>query len=111
MGNKAPLLIMFLILCHGVSMTMGMWVEEEDTSNGPSMPDKKLFLLQNSKRVVKTDAGEMRVFESHGGRISERRLHVGFITMEPSSLFVPQYLDSTLIIFVLTGIISLMQSE
>ncbi|AES67413.1 vicilin-like seed storage protein At2g28490 [Medicago truncatula] len=102
MGNKAPLLIMLLILCHGVSMTMGMW-EVEDRENGPSTPNKKLFLLQNSKLVVKTDAGEMRVLKSHGGRISERRLHVGFITMEPSSLFVPQYLDSTLIIFVLTG--------
>ncbi|AES67429.1 putative rmlC-like jelly roll protein [Medicago truncatula] len=102
MGNKAPLLIMLLILCHGVSMTMAMW-EAEDKSNGPSTKDKKLFLLQNSKRVVKTDAGEMRVLESRGGRILERRLHVGFITMEPSSLFVPQYLDSTLIIFVLTG--------
>ncbi|RHN75889.1 putative rmlC-like jelly roll protein [Medicago truncatula] len=101
MGNKAPLLIMLLILCHGVSMTMGMW-EAEDRENKPSTPDKKLFLLQNSKRVVKTDAGEMRVLESHGGRIFERRLHVGFITMEPSPLFVPQYLDSTLIIFVLT---------
>jgi len=106
MGNKVPLLIMLLILCHGVSMTMAMW-EAEDRENGPSTHDKKLFLLQNSKRVVKTDAGEMRVLESRGGRISERRLHVGFITMEPSSLFVPQYLDSTLIIFVLTGIISL----
>ncbi|XP_003597174.3 vicilin-like seed storage protein At2g28490 [Medicago truncatula] len=102
MGKKAPLLIMLLILCHGVSMTMAMW-EAEDRENGPSTPDRKLFLLQNSKRVVKTDAGEMRMLESRGGRILERRLHVGFITMEPSSLFVPQYLDSTLIIFVLTG--------
>jgi len=101
---------MLLILCHGVSMTMGMW-EAEDKENGHSTQDKKLFLLQNSKRVVKTDAGEMRVLESHGGRISERRLHVGFITMEPSSLFVPQYLDSTLIIFVLTGIISLIHLD
>jgi hypothetical protein len=96
---------MLLILCHGVSMTMGIW-DIEDQVDKSSKSDK-LFLLENSKTMVKTDAGEMRVLESYGGRISERRLHIGFISMEPNSLFVPQYLDSTLIVFVLSGIISL----
>lgn len=104
MRDKATLLIMLLILCHGVAMTKGLWeIKNEDREDhGPQMPEK-LFLLQNSKRVVKTDAGEMRVLESYGGRVSERRLHIGFINMEPSSLFVPQYLDSTLIVFVRSG--------
>ncbi|WJX69405.1 hypothetical protein P8452_53651 [Trifolium repens] len=92
---------MLLILCHGVSMTMGIW-DIEDQVDKSSKSDK-LFLLENSKTMVKTDAGEMRVLESYGGRISERRLHIGFISMEPNSLFVPQYLDSTLIVFVLSG--------
>ncbi|CAM8962208.1 unnamed protein product [Rhodiola kirilowii] len=64
------------------------------------------FLLQESKRVVRTDAGEMSVvrgFELGIGGV-ERPLHIGFITMEPKSLFVPQYLDSSLIIFVRRGV-------
>ncbi|KAK2370778.1 vicilin seed storage protein [Trifolium repens] len=105
MGNRSTLLIMLLILCHGVSMTMGIR-DVEDQVDKSSKSDK-LFLLENSKTMVKTDAGEMRVLESYGGRISERRLHIGFISMEPNSLFVPQYLDSTLIVFVLSGIILL----
>jgi hypothetical protein len=100
MRNKATLLFM-LIVCHGLSMTMGMW-EAEDKEHGHPLP-RKLFLMEKSKRMVNTDAGEMRVLESYG-RIHERRLHIGIIDMEPNSLFVPQYLDSTLILFVRSGI-------
>lgn len=98
MRDKTTFLITFLVLCHGV---VGLW-EEERSEVGPQRQNK-MFMLQNSKRVAKTDAGEMRVLESHGGRISERRLHIGFINMEPNSLFVPQYLDSALILFVRSG--------
>lgn len=100
MGDKATLLILLLVLCHGVAVTMGYWVTELE--EGSPRPDK-LFMLQKSKSVAKTDAGEMRVLESYGGRVSERRLHIGFITMEPRSLFVPQYLDSSLVMFVRSG--------
>lgn len=62
-----------------------------------------LFLLQDSKRVIQTDAGEMRVVRTFGGRIIEKPMHIGFITMEPKSLFIPQYLDSSLILFVRRG--------
>ena len=62
------------------------------------------FLLQESKRVVKTDAGEMRVVRSFDGRVVDSRMHIGFITMEPKTLFIPQYLDSSLIIFIRKGI-------
>ncbi|KAK2424737.1 vicilin seed storage protein [Trifolium repens] len=99
MRNKATLLFM-LIVCHGLSMTMGMW-EAEDKEDGHPLP-RKLFLMEKSKRMVNTDAGEMRVLESYG-KIHERRLHIGIIDMEPNSLFVPQYLDSTLILFVRSG--------
>jgi hypothetical protein len=69
--------------------------EEEETEDW--------FLLQDSKDVVKTDAGEMRVVRSLGGRIMDRPMHIGFITMEPKSLFIPQYLDSSLILFIRRG--------
>lgn len=62
------------------------------------------FLLQDSKRVVKTDAGEMEVVRSFVGKIVDRPLHIGFITMEPKTLFIPQYLDSSLVIFIRRGI-------
>ncbi|XP_075633019.1 vicilin-like seed storage protein At2g28490 [Castanea sativa] len=61
------------------------------------------FLLLDSKRVVKTDAGEMEVVRSFVGKIVDRPLHIGFITMEPKTLFIPQYLDSGLVIFIRRG--------
>ncbi|XP_030441766.2 vicilin-like seed storage protein At2g28490 [Syzygium oleosum] len=61
------------------------------------------FLLHDSKHVFRTDAGEMTVVRSFSGRIVERPMHIGFITMEPQTLFVPQYLDSNLILFVRRG--------
>ncbi|XP_020223440.1 vicilin-like seed storage protein At2g28490 [Cajanus cajan] len=100
MGSRVSLLILFLVLCHSLSVTMGrFWRKEVEEREDPD----KLFLMLKSKRVAKTDAGEMRVLESYGGRVSERSLHIGFITMEPRSLFVPQYLDSTMIIFLRSG--------
>ncbi|KAL6577309.1 hypothetical protein OROMI_011585 [Orobanche minor] len=68
---------------------------------------EELFLLQESKHVIRTDAGDMRVVRGGGGRSminkSPPPMHIGFITMEPTSLFIPQYLDSTLILFIRTG--------
>jgi hypothetical protein len=54
---------------------------------------------------VKTDAGEMMVLRNYGGRIIDRPMHIGFITMEPRTLFVPQYIDSSLILFIRTGVL------
>ncbi|XP_052172984.1 vicilin-like seed storage protein At2g28490 [Diospyros lotus] len=65
-----------------------------------------MFLLKEMKQVVKTDAGNMRVTRcsNAGGRMMDQRpMHIGFITMEPNSLFIPQYLDSNLILFVRRG--------
>lgn len=105
MGSRVTLLVLFLVLCNGVALTMArFWrTEVEAREEGVTRQDK-LFLMLKSKRVAKTDAGEMRVLESYGGRVLERHLHIGFITMEPMSLFIPQYIDSTLIIFVRSGI-------
>lgn len=61
------------------------------------------FLLHDSKHVFQTDAGEMTVVRSFSSRIVERPMHIGFITMEPQTIFVPQYLDSNLILFVRRG--------
>lgn len=78
------------------------WRREREKSEEWSTEEG--FLLQDSKRVVKTDAGEMEVVRSFVGKIVDRPLHIGFITMEPKTLFIPQYLDSDLVIFIRRGI-------
>ncbi|KAK7404681.1 hypothetical protein VNO78_05637 [Psophocarpus tetragonolobus] len=100
MTNKSTLLLLLFVLLHGVALTMAFFEGEEDWwSESPN----SLFLMRKSKRVIKTDAGEMHVLKSHSGRIFGRHMHIGFITMEPKSLFVPQYLDSNLIVFIRRG--------
>ncbi|KAK0606371.1 hypothetical protein LWI29_036984 [Acer saccharum] len=114
------LLLALLVVCHGVvPATARRQLEEEEgewdwgrrsedddekkgRSSGPQ--DKELFLLQRSKQIVRTEAGEMRVVRSvGGGRIVDRPMHIGFITMEPQTLYVPQYIDSSLILFIRRG--------
>lgn len=116
MGNRViSLLVLALVLCYGLSMAVGFYQDEdrggrhredpdqEQEEQEAMMGDEDRFLLQNSKQVVKTRAGEMRVVKSVGGRIVDKPMHIGFITMEPKSLFVPQYMDSSLILFVHSG--------
>ncbi|EEF36024.1 nutrient reservoir, putative [Ricinus communis] len=108
MGNRVPFLLLLLVLCYGVTMTMGLYrdgrsMEEKEEEATERREGEDWFLLQDSKHVVKTDAGDMRVVKNFGGRILERPMHIGFITMEPKSLFIPQYLDSNLIIFISRG--------
>ncbi|KAI9076134.1 hypothetical protein K1719_041832 [Acacia pycnantha] len=111
MLNRATFLVYLLVLCHGLAMGTSFIEEEENWSSkkqerkGRWLPAESndMFLLQESKQVVKTDAGEMRVTQSNGGRIVDRPMHIGFINMEPKSLFIPQYLDSNLILFIRRG--------
>ncbi|XP_050370459.1 vicilin-like seed storage protein At2g28490 [Argentina anserina] len=116
MGNRViSLLVIALVLCYSLSKAVGYrdedWgrqredpdQEQEEQEHEAMMGDEDWFLLQNSKQVVKTKAGEMRVVKSVRGRIVDKPMHIGFITMEPKSLFVPQYMDSSLILFVQSG--------
>ncbi|KAI9196591.1 hypothetical protein LWI28_025264 [Acer negundo] len=113
-------LLALLVVCHGVVPSTarrqleeeeGEWdwrrrSEDDDEKKGrSSIPqDKELFLLQRSKQIVKTEAGEMRVVRTvGGGRIVDRPMHIGFITMEPQTLYVPHYIDSSLILFIRRG--------
>lgn len=122
----STLVVVLLVMCHGLLGSMAVTGDQQE--DWPSRPGKERgeevvelagskeeqwgawggddrFLLRDAKPVVKTDAGEMRVVKSLGGeRNLERHLHIGFITMEPQTLFIPQYLDSSLIIFIRRGI-------
>lgn len=107
MRNLVTFLLLGLALCHALTTVMGYRGNEEEEQEregrGRYPQGEDWFVLQDSKRVVQTEAGEMRVVRSPGGRILDRQLHMGFITMEPKSLFVPQYIDSSLIIFIRRG--------
>ncbi|CAI9105166.1 OLC1v1004028C1 [Oldenlandia corymbosa var. corymbosa] len=70
---------------------------------GDSPRGNSKFLLQDSTRVVRTDAGEMKVLRGGVHRFWRNPMHIGLITMEPNSLFIPQYLDSSLILFIRRG--------
>ncbi|XP_031256361.1 vicilin-like seed storage protein At2g28490 [Pistacia vera] len=125
MRNLATFLLLVLVFSHALTMTMGYRDEDEDEDWKPerewererereerggeeeederSGRGEERFLLQDAKRVVKTEAGDVRVITSVGGRIVDRPMHIGFVSMEPKSLFIPQYIDSNLILFVRRG--------
>ncbi|XP_062172690.1 vicilin-like seed storage protein At2g28490 [Alnus glutinosa] len=116
MGSRAALFVLVIVLCYGLAMAVSSvgdedwrrekegredWRREREETEEEETED--WFLLQDSKKVVTTDAGEMRVVRSLGGRIVDRPMHIGFIAMEPKTLFIPQYLDSSLILFIRRG--------
>lgn len=81
--------------------------------------EQDMFILHKSEQVVKTEGGQVRVVRGWNrgqsapagrghqhqaqGFINQNPMHIGFITMEPKTLFIPQYIDSSLIMFVRRG--------
>lgn len=96
--KATPWAVALVMWCALLAGAAAEWKGEEEEKAGRDM-----FLLQKRTHVVKTEAGEMKVVRGYGGRFVEKPLHIGFITMEPRSLFIPQYLDSNLIIFIRRG--------
>ncbi|KAI3411368.1 uncharacterized protein J3R85_018086 [Psidium guajava] len=119
MRTKATLLLLIAVLCYGLTSAAarhhhhhheeeeeggGDWRREREEREEMEERGEDMFLLRDWKRVVHTDAGEMRVLRSfRGQRSGERTTRIGLITMEPCSLFIPQYTDSSLILFVREG--------
>lgn len=125
--------VLLLVMWYGVSVAVGYTgdpdedlrrekeeregrQEKKDWTEGPESGDTRRpeyekpesekedwYLLPHSRQVVKTEAGEMSVVMRVGGRVVDKPMHIGFITMEPKSLFIPQYLDSNLFLFVRRG--------
>nr|ABK80758.1 7S globulin precursor [Ficus pumila var. awkeotsang] len=117
-SRSLTLLVLGLVLCHGLlGMAVGYDEEEEEEDwrrereRERKREEKRRereeefepFLLKDSKHVVRTDAGEMKVVKRIGGRFIQGPMRIGFITMEPKTLFVPQYLDSDFILFIRRG--------
>lgn len=66
--------------------------------------EERRFVLDKGEQVVKTDGGEVRVVRGPNlGGDQNSAMHIGFISMEPNTLFIPQYVDAHLIIFVRRG--------
>ncbi|KAM5584004.1 vicilin-like seed storage protein [Rosa sericea] len=113
MGKKVivGVLVLALVMCFGV-MAMAMSFDHEDEDWGRDQREEEWeghkghrhwFLLQRSRLLLRTEAGEMRVVRSVGRRMVSRHINVGFLSMKPDSLFIPQYLDSSVVLFVHTG--------
>ncbi|XP_077239532.1 vicilin-like seed storage protein At2g28490 [Tasmannia lanceolata] len=90
-------LLLLLIFSIPIISATEYHEEEEEEKRG-------IFLLQSSKQVVKTDGGEIRIMRGDNrGRDIHSPMHIGFISMEPNTLFIPQYMDSSLILFIRIG--------
>lgn len=104
MGNIRTLLPLVLVLfCALVASVCGY--EYEGRKSEQRTQGEKWFLLRQLHNVVKTDAGSMRMVKGgyRAGSFLHSPMHIGFISMEPNSLFIPQYLDSDLVLFVHHG--------
>ncbi|KAI4994197.1 hypothetical protein ZWY2020_029245 [Hordeum vulgare] len=103
----------------------GEWQPEEEAKGGGGGggTGKGLFLLDKVEKLVESEGGSVHVVRGvpgsgvpelpwqhgHGGwsagcgACREGLMHIGFITMEPKTLFVPQYIDSNIVLFVQRG--------
>ncbi|KAL6902190.1 hypothetical protein ACP4OV_005066 [Aristida adscensionis] len=122
-ATMAPPLLLLLLLvlsrCSAAAARHGEgwgWEEgegewrpggEEEGGKGGGGEGRGLFVLDRLEKVVESEGGQVRVVRGQPwppaawGR--QGLMHIGFITMEPKTLFVPQYLDSSLILFVQRG--------
>jgi hypothetical protein len=87
----------------------GEWrpAEEEEKGKGKGK-ERGLFVLDRLEKVVESEGGQVRVVRGQpwppaAFACREGLMHIGFITMEPKTLFVPQYLDSSITLFVHRG--------
>ncbi|KAM0950553.1 putative rmlC-like cupin domain superfamily, rmlC-like jelly roll protein [Dioscorea sansibarensis] len=105
MGEKVLLLLLLLLVSLSLIEVDGKNQGREevqlisDKSNGRS----PMFILSKFKKVVKSEGGEVKVVSGHRWKGDINPMHIGFITMEPNTLFIPQYVDANLILFVQTG--------
>ncbi|KAH9311441.1 hypothetical protein KI387_026476 [Taxus chinensis] len=103
-----------LILLLSMFITSG--IAHHHHSYGHEESDRSMFLMRKSKQLIKTEAGEVRVLkreykpeeeeeeeEEEGRRIKRGQLDIGFITMEPKSFFLPQFLNSDFVFLIERG--------
>ncbi|XP_059300463.1 vicilin-like seed storage protein At2g28490 [Lycium ferocissimum] len=109
MGNRTLLLLVLVLFSALVTSVSGHEYEgrreREEEESEQKTQGEKWFLLRHLHDVVKTDAGSLRLVKGgyRRGSFLHSPMHIGFVSMEPNSLFIPQYLDSDLVLFVHRG--------
>ncbi|PKA51119.1 Vicilin-like antimicrobial peptides 2-2 [Apostasia shenzhenica] len=78
------------------------WEEEMDGQEGDAA-GRGLFILGKFQQVVKTAGGEVKVVRGHRWKGDLNPMHIGFVSMKPNTLFIPQYIDANMILFVRSG--------
>lgn len=77
-----------------------------EISVGGERKEKGMFILGKFRSVIKTEEGEVKVLSGHRRMDDPSPMHIGFVSMEPNTLLVPQYIDANLVIFVRSGNLS-----
>lgn len=117
-----PLLVLLLLLLSRCSAAAprhgaegwweegeGEWRPAEEEEQGKQGKGRGLFVLDRLEKVVESEGGQVRVVRGQpwppaaAFACRDGLMHIGFITMEPKTLFVPQYLDSSITLFVQRG--------
>ncbi|KAJ0975485.1 hypothetical protein J5N97_017450 [Dioscorea zingiberensis] len=70
---------------------------------GGSDCETSIFILNKFKKVIKSEGGEVKVVSGYRWKGDLNPMHIGFVSMEPNTLFIPQYIDANLILFIQTG--------
>ncbi|KAK1322357.1 hypothetical protein QJS10_CPA03g01291 [Acorus calamus] len=102
MGKFEALFLLLIVLLLALSVKPSVGYEGKGKGKGGG-EGESVFMMEKSKQVVKTDGGEVRVLRGYMQRGTSTPMHIGFISMEPKTMFLPQYLDSSLILFIRTG--------
>ncbi|RZS23472.1 hypothetical protein BHM03_00056422 [Ensete ventricosum] len=76
---------------------------EEFTECGEDATGRGRFILGRTRRVVRTEAGQVRIVSGDRWKGQPSTMNIGFLRLEPNSLFLPQYVDANLILFVRRG--------
>ncbi|KAJ0978395.1 hypothetical protein J5N97_013869 [Dioscorea zingiberensis] len=101
MGHQ-KMLVGMLMVALAISWC-AVTVKADKEKGGEVEESERLFMLEESKHVVKTEFGEVRVIAGPKLERDKASMHIGFISMEPNALFIPQYIDASLILFVRRG--------
>ncbi|WOK99844.1 vicilin-like seed storage protein [Canna indica] len=111
----ALLAVLLLILSSFLTPASGYTYraeEEEDGRRSTSSSSSShahgsragMFMLGRSRRAFRTEAGEVRIVSGNRRwKGDQSSMHIAFVSMEPNSLLIPQYIDANLVLFVRRG--------
>ncbi|CAL9050557.1 vicilin-like seed storage protein At2g28490 [Musa acuminata AAA Group] len=108
-GDRAVVALLTLLLLFSVPASgyQERGTEREEAEKvrecGEDATGRGRFILGRTRRVVRTEAGQVRVVSGDRWKGHPSTMHIGFLRLEPNSLFLPQYVDANLVQFVREG--------